>query len=516
MMTSHRSYKLGRIVGTKRILGITDKHRSTHMHVIGASGTGKSKLLEYLIRQDILASRGLCLIDPHGELADNILAWASRLPMPPRHLHYIAPHKDDWTICYNPLYKRDGQDTDDWFLINAMKIAVVKCWGGDDTQETPRLDEWLKNAFFTAVTLGMTLPEVGMLLEPIVERNVQRMAVVQALPDSATRIKSSWVELCQLAEKKRPVDFEARVGSTVRRLAAFLDNPRLSRIFGVPDVSIDLASIMDSGGVIIVDLSIQGRFHPQDSQLFGTLLLTDFYIQMFNRKNRQRPFSLIIDEFQNYATKDLARMLDEARKFGLQLVLAHQRPGQLQNSDSAEERDLYSAVMTNARTKVVFGGIFPDELEPIAKMLSMGVLDPYKIKNEIRTRSVVDYVKEYWTAHGHSTSRSQTSASGGSSGTGHSNAFGNSQASATSYNADTGSVFGPPSLCTSESQGWQSNFGSSDFSGESWSEASSEGESESTTVFPVLVPQMGEQLSSVYYETLEDQLHQFAAVIHDL
>jgi len=507
--TDHIPLDLGRIVGTRRSLGISAEQRRTHMHVIGSTGSGKSKFLEHCMRQDILEGRGLCLIDPHGELARNVLGWVSRLPVPPPRFHYIAPYRDDWTVCYNPLRRSTH---DDWFLVNALKIAVVKCWGQDNTQDTPRLDEWLKTGFYTAVKLGLTLPEVGMLLEPNIERNIQRRAMIEKLPESATRMREAWEQLCLLAEKKRPIDFEATVGSTTRRLSAFLDNPRLNRIFGVPDVSLDLAGCMDEGAVILVDLSTQGRLHPEDAKLFGTLLLTDFYVQMFARREPQRPFTLYVDEFQNYATKDIARMLDEARKFGLQLVLSHQRPGQLQSADSAEERDLYSAVMTNARTKVVFGGISTDELEPIARMLSMGVLDPSRVKEKIHTRGVVDYKKEYWTSHSAGWSRSS------GSGSARSRASGTSSGHVSSGGIATGTgpsheLFGPNALHVTESEAWADQYSSSEVLGESESEFSGESQSESETTFPVLVPILGEQLSAIYYMTLDEQLYQFMAVL---
>jgi len=130
-MTRSRHSKLGRVVGARRTLALTDEQRlETHMHVIGASRTGKSKFIESLIRQDIDKGNGVCLIDPHGSLAEKILAWTSQRRIPPKRFHYIAPWRDDWTVCYNPLYKHPSQQRDDWFLINAMKLATVKVWGG--------------------------------------------------------------------------------------------------------------------------------------------------------------------------------------------------------------------------------------------------------------------------------------------------------------------------------------------------------------------------------------------------
>ena len=261
------------------------------------------------------------------------------------------------------------------------------------------LDLWLKTVLYTGVTLNLTLPELGMLLNPVQERNIQRKAIMDKLPSDAVDIHARWQQLCDYAGKK-PSDFEAQAGSTLRRLSGFLDNHRLRRIFGVPDASLDLAKAMGEGAVMIVDLSLgpNGRIASQDANTFGTLLLTDFFTQMQQRTNK-KAFTLYIDEFQEYATDDIARMLDRARKRGLQCVLSHQRPGQFLDA-GPDLQNLWSAITDCTRTKVVFGGIKkPDHLKEISSMLSMGMLDPYKIKDEIWVRKIMDYNKEYWDVH---------------------------------------------------------------------------------------------------------------------
>lgn len=504
-------WKLGHIVGTRRTLALDeDQRRHTHTHIVGASGTGKSKFLESLICQDIDNRRGLCLLDPHGTLAQDILAYVSRQAYPPKNFFYVQPSRDDWTCVYNPL-NRDIPDAH--FLKDALKLAVLKCWGQDSSLQTPLLDEWLDIAFSTAITLGLTLPDIAMLFEPSIERNVQRRVVLQRLPEADTQTRAKWEQLCYLAEKK-PVDFEILVGAARRRLSRFIRNPRLTRMYGIPDVTLDLAGMMDDSAVLIIDLSQHGRFYSEDAQLFGTLVLTDFYVQMFNRARPQRPFALYIDEFQNYATKDIARMLDESRKFGIEMVLAHQRPGQLQNSDSAEERDIYSAVMTNAHNKVVFGGVDLQELEPLARLLTISTFDPLKVKTEIRTKSVVDYVKEYWQAHSRSTSTGRSSSSGASSGQSAASSSGYASGVGATFDPNTG-LFGSQRLFTSESQSWQSAYGSGEFHGDSWSDSRTESESTTVSEFPTLVPVLGEQLTSIYYETPEEQLLQALAILYD-
>jgi DNA-binding PadR family transcriptional regulator len=434
------------------------------------------------------------------------------LPVPPKHFYYIAPHRDDWTVCYN-LFQRPSAPERLWFVIDAFKSAALKVWGIDNPKDTPLIDEWITNAFFTGIHLGLTLPDLGKLLEPGIERNALRMSVADRLPAEPSGIPAAWRQLCYLAEK-RPVEFQTIVGPTMRRLADFLNKPRLRRIYGVPDISFDLAEAMDEGAIMLVDLSPGGRFSKGDAHFFGTMLLADFYLQMFQRARRERGFTLYIDEFQNFATKDLADMLDEARKFGLRLVLAHQRPGQLESSDEPSERNLFSAVMTNCRTKMVFGGIAPHELETVARALSMGMLDPDQIKRTISSRSVIDYVKEYWTAHSRGRSHGKSTATGSSSTSSSISGTGWASGSGTTYDAQ-GGFLGSDSLFTAQHEAWQRHFSDAQSSTDTYIDAEIDTESESETTFPVLVPVMEEQLSSVYYRTLDEQLYQFMAILHD-
>lgn len=508
---SARPLKLGRIVGTRRTLALSDEMRKdTHVHVPGSSGTGKSKFLEYLICQDILERRGVCLLDPHGSLARNVLDYVSRLIFPPKHFYYIQPSSDEWTCVYNPLNKLTD---DDWYVSETIKDAVLKCWGQTNALDTPLLDQWLKTALFTGVHLGLTLPELGMLLEAGADRNAQRQAVIERLPELETTMRSRWKHLCHLAEKK-PVDFMQETGAASRRLSKFVENPRLARMYGVPDVSLNLSRLMDENAVVIFDLSPGGRFTREDAYLFGTFLLTDIYIQMTNRQHPERRCYVYIDEFQRFKAPDLSALLDECRKCGITFTLAHQRPGQLKSSDSVEDRDVYSAVMTNARHKIVFGGVSPEELRPLAELLALGIFDPKKVKDEIWTKSVLAYQKEYWEAHGHSHSTGRVSSSGGSTGSGSTSGTGFTSASGATYDPNSG-LFTPAMLHTTESNAWASQYGSSEFSGESWANADIDSDADSTVRFPVLVPQMGEQLSARYYYTPEEQMLQMTAILYD-
>ena len=123
-----------------RTLGLSSEERSRHVHVVGASGTGKSKLLESMIRQDILSpsGHGLCLIDPHGTLADSIVEWCAALKIGKyRRIHVIDAKDETWAAGFNPL--REGGGIDLNARVGAMVATCAEVWGGEDINQTPLL-----------------------------------------------------------------------------------------------------------------------------------------------------------------------------------------------------------------------------------------------------------------------------------------------------------------------------------------------------------------------------------------
>lgn len=152
--------RLGRAKG--REIALTDEERSRHVHIVGASGTGKSKLLEHMLRQDILAGRGLCLIDPHGSLADDIVAWcASRGLDNLRPIRVVQASDPAWCAGFNPLKINSGAEAS--VRIDAMVAACAQVWGGEDVARTPRLKKILRVVFYALAVRGLTLVEAPFL-----------------------------------------------------------------------------------------------------------------------------------------------------------------------------------------------------------------------------------------------------------------------------------------------------------------------------------------------------------------
>lgn len=376
------------VVGTTRNgspVGFSDIERSRHTHLIGSTGTGKSKVIEHMVRQDIIAGRGLCLLDPHGTLADKIEQWCAlrglgRL----RRIHVIRPGDSDVIPGFNPLRSVPGEAMS--VRVDAMVAACAQAWNVRDLSETPRLQKVIQALFYALLARGLTLAEGPALLRAHDPEGVRR-ALTEGLPDPIFQIV--WDELNSLSRR----DFAEQVESTLNRLTRFLAAPAMRLVVGQRDRTIDFRKAMDQGEVIIVNLGATLAFSYENARVLGTLLINDLFLSALGRDEataRRRPFSLYIDEAYDYLSGDVEKMLDQTRKFGLHAILAHQRLGQLKERGEG----IYSAVMS-ITNKIVLGGLSDDDAAILAKEIMRDDIDLERPKHTITTPVVVDEVP-FW------------------------------------------------------------------------------------------------------------------------
>lgn len=201
--------------------------RSTHLYVCGATGTGKSKFLEHLIRQDIKnwhkSNCGLLLLDPHGSLFDGLIEWLSwndrilNVPVVP-----IDLRQEDWTVAYNVLRRRHRADPA--VVISNFVQAMAYVWGESGTDRTPLFARWATNVLRTLYEKGFTLVESQYLINQTNKR--LRQAMVEGITNQAAL--RDWA----LADVIPPLQFENSVGSTINRLHPFLETETLRLMFG--------------------------------------------------------------------------------------------------------------------------------------------------------------------------------------------------------------------------------------------------------------------------------------------
>jgi len=315
--------------------GIKRIDRRAHMYVIGKTGTGKSTLMETLIRQDLENAEGLALLDPHGDLVEKIFRW---VPEKRKHdLIYfnVADYKQP--LGFNPLENvpAEKRSLAASGLLDAFKKIWSDSWG-------PRLEHILRNALLALLDQPeATLADVLRLLD---DRGYRR--------EVCSRVYNSQVREFWLGEYENyPSRLRAEAIAPIQnKVGAFLTNPLLNKILTQPRSVFDLRHVMDDGKILLVNLA-KGKIGEDASSLLGALLVTKMGLAGLSRANVQeesrRDFYIYIDEFQNFATLSPANMLSEMRKYRINMILAHQFLSQL----NLQVRD---AIFGNVGTMISF------------------------------------------------------------------------------------------------------------------------------------------------------------------
>lgn len=359
--------------------------RSMHMQLIGATGTGKSKALELMVRQDVLGlddvPRGLFLFDPHGTVIESVLRWHTTHGLHRyRAIRLLDPAMP---FSFNPLRSRPGIDPA--VIAAAFKNAVAKVAGGMEANAMPQYSETLSAVGFAAVELGLTVLDAIELLA-IHDHSGLRGYAIERL--SHPVVRQFFVDL----EAVPPARRDEKVGSAKRRLSQFVLPAAVRRIFSQRDNSIDLRQLMDDGEIVFVNLAHgDGKISEDEATLLGTLLINDLFLSCLGRPEGSTPCYLYLDECHRFLTTDVANILDQSRKFGLHAVLAHQHLGQLREAGEY----VYRSVTTNTRTKLVFGGLDVADADEMARTLFRGQFDLQRPKERYTKPAVVGQQLEW-------------------------------------------------------------------------------------------------------------------------
>lgn len=322
-------------------LYVSAKERATHMQVMGSIGKGKTTFLERLIRQDIANGHGVCVIDPHGQLYENLVAWCAQFGFENRRkIHLIDPSAPDWRVGFNPLLVHSDDLTEILDRVDIVLDAFSQAWGGEDLDRLPLYQRMCGALLYAIAAKRLTLVEAVQALPA--SRQSYREYLGSNLPDDV--FSGVWEEIMGFSRR----EVSERFQSAFNRIEQFIKRPFLREMLG-QQASIDFQRCMDEGDIVLVNLQplsrIQGR-------LLGKLLINSMFTAALRREaDRSRPFYLFIDECHRFLGADIEAILIETRKFGLHMTLAHQN---LQQLESAGE-EIYHAVLTQAQIKVVFG-----------------------------------------------------------------------------------------------------------------------------------------------------------------
>lgn len=358
-----------------RFLYLEHQQRLEHLSVTGLTGTGKSRYLEGLLRQDIRSwpktRCGLLLIDPHGAVFDGIMAWLAatkryHLPVIP-----IDFRRKDQIVSYNVLRRRLAEPM---VVIDAFVKAMAFVFGQAGTDDTPLFERWATNFLYKLYHEGKTLADTAHIFTEA------GMSGNDHLTDLL--IRRDWQRA-----RQHPEEFARDTASSINRFRRFLLNPTLRAVFGNTGKSLDFGKALEEGQIILVTLARNaGTISRENADLVATLLLTDLWTSAEERgaADDVKPFYVYLDEFQRFLIPTMAESLAEARKFGLGMTMANQFPRQILNSGPYGQR-VYDEVMENTRSKVVFRLRTRENLLPVAESLFMDTFDPDRVKYQHST-----------------------------------------------------------------------------------------------------------------------------------
>jgi len=333
------------------LFGIKQADRLSHLYMIGKTGVGKSTLIETLARQDLDAGRGFALIDPHGDLVEQI---AADLPaeLMDRVIYLNAPDPNQ-PYGYNPL--RRVRDDKIPLAVSGLLETLKKMW--PDAWGV-RMEHLLRNSLYALLERdNAKLPDILRLYAD----DDFRKEIIRDIRNDV--VKRFWVD----EFNEYPARLRAEACAPIQnKLGALLSDPALHRILVEPEIDLSFRKLMDEGRVLLVNLS-KGRLGEDSSTLLGGLIVSTLGLAAFSRAESpmesRRPFFIYIDEFQSFTTLMLANMMSELRKYGIGLTLAHQYFHQL-------DPDIRHAVLGNAGTLVSFrvgpedGSILTKEFQP--------------------------------------------------------------------------------------------------------------------------------------------------------
>lgn len=337
ILIGHNYYR-----GESKEVRIKNEDRFRHFYVIGQTGTGKSSVMQVMIRQDLKEGKGLCIVDPHGQLIEDIIP-------------FIPRERADDVIYFNPadlerpiginLLEAETDEERELVALDAMNI-MIKLF--NEEVFGPRIQDYFRNGCLTL----MEDPEGGALTDIVrlfTDDAYQKLKVEKV---KNPIVKSFWEH--QMAktgarEKQEMIPYFAS------KFGQFVTNTMMRNIIGQSKSSFDFAKAMNEKKILLMNLS-KGTTGDINSKLLGLIIVQKIQMAALRRqsqtKEKREDFFLYIDEFQNYITESIESILSEARKYRLGLIIAHQYIKQLEGEDGKSK--VKDAVFGNVGTMMSY------------------------------------------------------------------------------------------------------------------------------------------------------------------
>lgn len=356
--------------GEETAIGLSEDERQKHVYVIGATGTGKTTLILSMVKDDIEKNKGLCVIDPHGDLAESAI---SLIPDKRKNdFIYFNPDDIKYPVGLNLLELSKTDDEDELLrekeLITESVISLFrKIFSEVWSAHAHRLEYILRNTIQTALCLEN--PNIFTVYQLLTDANFQKNALKSVEDDN---LKNFWKN-----EFNRAGDYQKvkMIGPITSRIGRFLFSPTAKRIMEQTKSTINFDDILDNGKILICNLS-KGKIGEDNSEVLGIMLLTKIQLASLKRarkpQEKRNPFYLYVDEFQNFATPSFIQMLSESRKYKVFLTMAEQSTSQ------QKDRNIVNVILANVGTVITFRSANPDD-----EKLMLPQFTPYIVSGEI-------------------------------------------------------------------------------------------------------------------------------------
>jgi len=337
ILIGHNYYR-----GETKEIRMKREDRFRHFYVIGQTGTGKSSILQTMIRQDLRNGDGICVIDPHGQLIDDIMP-------------FIPRERADDVIYFNPadlerpiginLLEANSPEESELVALDAMNI-MIKLF--NEEIFGPRIQDYFRNGCLTL----MEDPEGGALTDIVrlfTDDDYQRTKVEHVKNPIVRSFWENQMAKTGAREKQEMIPYFAA------KFGQFVTNTMMRNIIGQSRSSFDFSEAMNNNKILLMNLS-KGTTGDINSKLLGLIIVQKIQMAALRRQNlgkgERKDFFLYIDEFQNYITDSIETILSEARKYRLGLIMAHQYIKQLEGEDGKSK--VKDAVFGNVGTMMAY------------------------------------------------------------------------------------------------------------------------------------------------------------------
>ena len=347
--------------GEKTKIFQNNEDRFRHFYIIGQTGTGKSSIMQLMARQDFHDGKGLCVVDPHGSLVEDLMP-------------YIPRERADDVIYFNPadverpmglnLLEGKSAEERDLIALDAMNM-MVKMFGNEIFG--PRIQDYFRNGCLTLMEDEEEGGAITDLVKLFTDEEWQKYKVSKV---SNPIVKAFWEkQMAQTGQREK----QEMIPYFAAKFGQFYTNTLIRNIVGQTKSAFDIGECMNNGKILLVNLS-KGLVGDINSQLLGMIFVNKIQVAAMRRqrqsKAERKDFFLYIDEFQNFVTESIESILSEARKYRLGLVLAHQYIDQLEKDDKMSGKtSLKGAIFGNVGT-MMFYKIGPQDAEVCAKEMA--------------------------------------------------------------------------------------------------------------------------------------------------